>query len=186
VIIGLDGGQNLYAYVDGRPLEYRDPSGQCPWCVPIIIGGLIGAGTEVGLQPLDHHGRWECIDWWGVAGSAAIGALAEGTFQSFRLIGRVGARETETLLPEWIFSRKAPPYTTPGTKTLEGLHINDLGRVEPWRAHYDEFGREMARTDFNAGNKAENIADIHYHVYEDGPGKIHHEVQSHIPGEYKP
>ena len=94
------------------------------------------------------------------------------------------AAKTE-LLPEKIFSSKAPKQVTPGTKTLEGQYINDKGRVEPWTAHYDEYGRQVGRTDFNAGNKAQGIPDTHYHTYEYGPGTPGGmETGSHLPGEY--
>jgi len=89
-------------------------------------------------------------------------------------------------LPESVFSSKAPKQTTPGTKTLEGQHINDKGRVEPWKAHYDEHGRQIGRTDYNAGNKAQGIPGTHHHTYEYGPGKNGMETGSHLPGEYKP
>jgi hypothetical protein len=88
--------------------------------------------------------------------------------------------------PDEVFAGKAPDQVTPGTKSVEGRHINDLGRVEPYRAHYDQFGRLEARTDFNAGNKAHNIPDVHHHTYEWGPGKLPLETGSHIPGEYMP
>ena len=48
---------------------------------------------------------------------------------------------------------KAPRQVTPGTRVLEGQYVNDLGRVEPWTSHYDEYGRLIGRTDFNAGNR---------------------------------
>ena len=82
--------------------------------------------------------------------------------------------------------RKAPSQVTPGTRVLEGQYINDLGRVEPWRAHYDEYERLIGRTDFNAGKKAAGIPDIHYHTYEWGLGKTPLETGSHIPGEFQP
>lgn len=85
-------------------------------------------------------------------------------------------------LPEHVFSRKAPYQVTPGVRELEGQNINDQGRIEPWLAHYDAFGRLEARTDFNAGNQWAEIPDIHHHVYEWGPGKVPMETQSHIPG----
>lgn len=88
--------------------------------------------------------------------------------------------------PDEIFSKKAPKQTTPGTKTLEGQYINDQGRVEPWKAHYDEYGRQIGRTDYNAGNKAQDIPGTHHHTYEYGPGKNGMETGSHLPGEYKP
>ncbi len=87
---------------------------------------------------------------------------------------------------EDVFDKKAPKQTTPGTKTQKGEHINDQGRVEPWEAHYDEYGRLIGRTDYNAGNKAEGIPDTHHHTYEYPPGTNGIETGKHIPGEYKP
>ena len=75
---------------------------------------------------------------------------------------------------------------TPGTVTLTGQHINDLGRVEPWTAHYDDFGRLIGRTDYNAGNAAQGIPSVHYHTYEWGPGMQPMETGKHIPGEFEP
>ena len=89
-------------------------------------------------------------------------------------------------LPATVFSAKAPKQVTPGTRTLEGQYINDKGRVESWRAHYDEYGRQIGRTDYNAGNRAEGIPDTHHHTYEYGPGRNGMETGSHIPGEYQP
>ena len=54
-------------------------------------------------------------------------------------------------------SSKAPLQVGPGTKTLTGQHVNDLGRVEPWKASYDQSGRLVGRTDYNAGNAAYQI-----------------------------
>jgi len=62
--------------------------------------------------------------------------------------------------------------------------MNDLGRWEPWKAFYDQFGRLIGRTDYNAGNVAAGIPDIHYHTYQWGPGMTPLETESHIPGEF--
>ncbi|HED34660.1 MAG TPA: hypothetical protein ENJ08_10685, partial [Gammaproteobacteria bacterium] len=94
--------------------------------------------------------------------------------------------EKNSSFPDEVFSSKAPKQVTPGTRTLEGQHINDRGRVEPWKAEYDEYGRLKARTDYNAGNKAQGIPDTHHHIYEWGAGKTPMEIGSHLPGEYKP
>jgi hypothetical protein len=88
-------------------------------------------------------------------------------------------------LPDKVFSSKASNQVTPGTTILQGQHINDKGRVEPWTAHYDEHGRQVGRTDYNAGNKAQGIPDTHHHTYEYGPGKNGMETGSHLPGEYQ-
>ena len=81
---------------------------------------------------------------------------------------------------------KAPNQVQPGIRVLEGQYVNDLGQVQPWRAHYDQFGRLIARTDFNAGNAAAGIPDVHHHTYQWGPGMNPLETGSHIPGEYVP
>jgi len=86
-----------------------------------------------------------------------------------------------------VFNSDAPDQTTPGTKTLEGQHINDKGRVEPWEAHYDEYGRQIGRTDYNAGNKAQDIPDTHYHTREyNAQFPNGRSTGDHLPGEYVP
>ncbi len=82
------------------------------------------------------------------------------------------------------YSSKARDQVTPGIRELEGHYVNDLGVVQPWRAHYDEYGRLIGRTDFNAGNIAHGIPDTHHHLYEWGPGMNPAEVGSHLPGEF--
>ena len=70
---GFGGGDlNLYAYVLNNPVNLRDPSGKCPWC---IIGGIgaIAGGIEAGI-----HGA-NCGDsGWKLAGDIGRGALSGG------------------------------------------------------------------------------------------------------------
>ena len=91
------------------------------------------------------------------------------------------------------FTKDAPDMVIPGIKKLEGTHIHHNGltgidEVQPWRAFYDDFGRLMARTDYNAGNKAAAIPVTHYHLYEWGERfagwKRPHEYASHLKGEF--
>ncbi|WP_240416814.1 polymorphic toxin-type HINT domain-containing protein [Paenibacillus periandrae] len=84
------------------------------------------------------------------------------------------------------FSTKAPYQVTPGIRNLSGQYINDQGRVEPWEAHYDQYGRLTGRTDYNAGNKAQGKPNTHFHVYKWGPGMIPKEIESHKEGVYRP
>ena len=80
---------------------------------------------------------------------------------------------------------KAPKVVTPGLRMREGQYVNDLGRVEPWEAYYDRYGRLVGRTDRNAKNEAANIPDTHYHSYEYNVRYPHgREVESHVPGDY--
>ncbi len=78
-------------------------------------------------------------------------------------------------------SSKAPRQVTPGIINMSGQYIDDLGRVQPWNAYYDEFGRLVERTDWNAANKVHNIDAVHHHVYEYLPkGQVR--SIDHIPG----
>jgi hypothetical protein len=87
--------------------------------------------------------------------------------------------------PGGYLAGKAPKQVQPGIRELEGQYVNDQGRVEPWKAYYDEYGRLEARTDYNAGNKAQKIPNVHHHTYEYSQqfptGK---KVKNHSPGNY--
>ncbi|MFC5404400.1 RHS repeat-associated core domain-containing protein [Cohnella soli] len=124
-----------------------------------------------------------------VAGSLRIGsargALATEVEVKAAEKGKVPKVQVITNGGEYL-SRKALNQVTPGTRELSGQYIDDLGRVQPWKAYYDEYGRLIARTGYNAGNKAQGIPDTHYHTYQWGPGKTPYESGSHIEGEYKP
>ncbi len=70
---GFAGGTNLYQYAYGDPINYIDIDGELP-IAPIIVGGVIGGGTELVLQLLSNGGSFECVDWGQVAGAAMLGA----------------------------------------------------------------------------------------------------------------
>jgi RHS repeat-associated protein len=93
--IGLEGGINLYTFVENNPLNFIDPSGEIPLIgivVTGIIGGLTGGAIEYGSQMAyqywnDGEFRSECIDWNDVKKSAAVGAA---TGALFGLVGPAG------------------------------------------------------------------------------------------------
>ncbi len=83
-------------------------------------------------------------------------------------------------------AKDAIEHVTPGIRALEGVHLNGAtGRVEPWKAYYDEYGRIIGRTDYNAGNKAAGIPSIHHHLYEYS-NTIIHRIKGHPAGEFRP
>jgi RHS repeat-associated protein len=84
-----------------------------------------------------------------------------------------------------LVARDAPHQVQPGVKVLEGVHVDDLGRAHRWRAHYDEFGRLIARTDWDPRGLP-GIPPVHHHTYRWGPGMTPLETGSHIPGEFVP
>lgn len=117
-------------------------------------------------------------------GGSLFGALSFGGMKAIPTGKMSGPPAKGPMIPGNYLAGKAPTQVTPGTRTLNGQYVNDLGRVEPWSAHYDNYGRLSGRTDYNAGNKAQGIPETHYHTYEWGPGKTPLETRSHLLGEY--
>jgi RHS repeat-associated protein len=139
IALGI-GGYQLY-----RAIEELATANLCPdeydeklgELIGSILGGLVGGG--LGAR---------------VGGSPSVrGFLADETGS----VGRV---------PGDYLAAKAPKQVQPGIRELEGQYVNDQGRVEPWTAHYDEYGRQIGRTDSNAGNQAAGIPDVHHSKVE--------------------
>ena len=70
--IGLRGGINEYTYVEGNPLSFSDPTGELP---SAVVGALIGAGMDIGIQLLVNGMKPQCIKWDVVAIAALTGAV---------------------------------------------------------------------------------------------------------------
>jgi hypothetical protein len=115
-----------------------------------LTGGLRGLTKAKG-------GRWYCEKPQDVLGGASKNGFPEMAPGKGRGLGA-----------------KAPEQVTPGIRKLEGQYVDDLGRTQPWEAHYDKFGRQIERTDWNAGNRTQNIPNIHYHTKEFGTNSYNH------------
>jgi RHS repeat-associated protein len=68
---------NLYGYSDNNPASLRDPSGNCPWCIGIIVVGIVGG-----------FGAWAPSDT--AQAPANVGALMGVTSAGFGALGAVG------------------------------------------------------------------------------------------------
>jgi RHS repeat-associated protein len=76
-----------YAYALSDPLLLDDPTGECPWCIGAVVGGLIGAGIAYGSQVVNNvnqHGlngaAFTNVDGRAVLGGAIVGAVGGATF----------------------------------------------------------------------------------------------------------
>lgn len=77
--IGFGGGDaNLYGYVAANPLSYTDPSGECPWCVAALLGGL----TDLGVQLIMNGAQIGCVDWRETFVAAAASGAGVGIVQN--------------------------------------------------------------------------------------------------------
>jgi RHS repeat-associated protein len=74
--LGLMAGNNTYNYVNGNPINYTDPTGQCPWCIvgAAALGGAIGGGTEYAIEKIQGQN----INHTNIAIAATVGMVTGG------------------------------------------------------------------------------------------------------------
>uniref|UniRef100_UPI00190F2F68 hypothetical protein n=1 Tax=Pseudomonas syringae TaxID=317 RepID=UPI00190F2F68 len=92
------------------------------------------------------------------------------------VVGPKGAA-TEGTFPDEVFTGKKPHQTTPGIGSVTQERYNPAtGKLEKSVIEYDQYGRQVKRTDYtnhgygNQEKPAEYHSDPHTHTYEYGPG----------------
>ena len=66
-------------------MSYTDPTGECPWCVAGVIGGL----TDLGVQLVFNGFNFKCVNWWEVGASAVTSAAGVGLAQKLGKVSTV-------------------------------------------------------------------------------------------------
>jgi RHS repeat-associated protein len=176
-----NGDATLYTYASNAPTLFTDPTGMfkmLPLCTPPkgndIVGWLVyilcsSPSTPlvalpdilpVGMPAFPHFGGGDR----GRGGGAGTGARGPAEYGS-----------------------KAPRQVTPGVRELDWERYNrETGEYERSKVYYDEYGRQIGRTDWTDHGRSDVHTDPHHHVTTYGPGTANGHESPPIPGPYVP
>ncbi len=168
-----------YAYARNNPLDWSDPTGEslalaAPLLGPLLANPVVLAGAAALATAIVLPQAGELINdlMLSLLESDGDAATPEGDTHEGADVARGGRG----------LGAKAPDQVTPGVRQLDGQYVDDVGQVQPWRAQYDDYGRQVERTDFTDLPDPSTHTNPHHHTREFGPGYGPKGKETYHPG----
>lgn len=141
--------------------------------------------SAVAPEAIEHSSTSQCYDGVARIGRRGVHAQGDDARGAYDVVGHphrnvvacLGSQSSQTPLACSAAAKggrglgaKAPDPVTPGVRQLDGQYVDDVGQVQPWRAQYDEYGRQVERTEFTGLPDPSRHTNPHHHTRDYGPG----------------